>query len=471
MKKNNLGNSEFENQLRDKMDELASSVDCFDKISNRAFPEKKTENSDYEYTVNELENVSGRKKRPKLLAAAAIAAAAVICLAFIPKNGGFMNFYYTYVDKSDNMSFREIISELKYETENFTYEFQDFALDEYIKYNVLITPLQSCPFEEQDKDNINVRIYTKTYNDIPTNQVYVIEYEGDYDDENFIAAADTKAKFTSEDFDKYSSTGIQSMYTTQSENFTLSENTLTDSLGAPVTAAEFAYQCIFKYNDDSFMLFSQIIYYYTNEYSENTEYYYDITGSCEYDYDYSESLSDSEALVDFDKTVLNDTWNNVVYYSDSSAEADTELSCFHEADIYCGEGESDFDSSSVLKVAPYSLADEDIFNADMMGTAISLYDENGSCLCSMIPPINSNLRICWVIYTADTGSDITALSDDDAFGYTLSYDYLSSYHLNIYYSGDSQSETLAQVQEDSDTLSQEDDIKYEISIEYETSNE
>ncbi|MCD7891192.1 MAG: hypothetical protein LUG26_05335, partial [Ruminococcus sp.] len=314
------------------------------------------ENSDYEYTVNEFENVSGRKKRPKLLAAAAIAEAAVICLAFIPKNGGFMNFYYTYVDKSNNMSFREIISELKYETENFTYEFQDFTLDKYIKYDVLITPLQSCPFEEQDKDNINVRIYTKTYNDIPTNRVYVIEYEDDYDDENFIAAADTKAKFTSEDFDKYSSTGIQSMYTTQSENFTLSENTLTDSSGAPVTAAEFAYQCIFKYNDDSFMLFSQIIYYCTNEYSENTEYYYDITGSCEYeyDYDYSESLSDSKALVDFDKTVLNDTWNNVVYYSDSSAEADTELSYFHEADIYyCGEDESDFDSSSVLKVAPY----------------------------------------------------------------------------------------------------------------------
>ncbi|MCD7891191.1 MAG: hypothetical protein LUG26_05330 [Ruminococcus sp.] len=107
----------------------------------------------------------------------------------------------------------------------------------------------------------------------------------------------------------------------------------------------------------------------------------------------------------------------------------------------------------------------------MMGTAISLYDENGSCLCSIIPTINSNLRRCWVIYTADTESDITALSDDEAFGYTLSYDYLSSYHLNIYYSGDSQSETLAQMQEDSDALSQEDDIEYEISIEYETSTE
>lgn len=41
MKKNDLyGNQEIEKILKEKMNELSSSVDCFDKISARAFPEK-----------------------------------------------------------------------------------------------------------------------------------------------------------------------------------------------------------------------------------------------------------------------------------------------------------------------------------------------------------------------------------------------------------------------------------------------
>ena len=42
-------NQEFEKLIKDKMNELSSSVDCFNKISEKAFPEK---NQDlYYYTT------------------------------------------------------------------------------------------------------------------------------------------------------------------------------------------------------------------------------------------------------------------------------------------------------------------------------------------------------------------------------------------------------------------------------------
>ena len=64
MKKKNdiVGEQEFEKHLKEKMNELSSSVKCFDKISSRAFPEKDSDFSDSECTVIDLENVTGRHR-------------------------------------------------------------------------------------------------------------------------------------------------------------------------------------------------------------------------------------------------------------------------------------------------------------------------------------------------------------------------------------------------------------------------
>ncbi|HOR21989.1 MAG TPA: hypothetical protein PLY43_04645, partial [Ruminococcus sp.] len=76
MKDNGFNDQEFQELLKKKMNELSDSVDCFDKISARAFPKDQLDFSAGEFTVSDLENVTGRKRRLPALKWAAIGAAA-----------------------------------------------------------------------------------------------------------------------------------------------------------------------------------------------------------------------------------------------------------------------------------------------------------------------------------------------------------------------------------------------------------
>ncbi len=60
MKNEKTENREIENILKSKMNELSESVDCFDKISARVFPEKNQDFSESGFTISDLENKIGR---------------------------------------------------------------------------------------------------------------------------------------------------------------------------------------------------------------------------------------------------------------------------------------------------------------------------------------------------------------------------------------------------------------------------
>ena len=56
-----IENPEFEKLLKNKMNELSENVDCFDKIAERAYMSDNVDFSDSEFTVTDLENVTGKR--------------------------------------------------------------------------------------------------------------------------------------------------------------------------------------------------------------------------------------------------------------------------------------------------------------------------------------------------------------------------------------------------------------------------
>jgi len=360
MKDYDIKDSKFEDLLKNKMNELADCSNCFDKISKRAFPEKNAEFEFTEYTVSELENVTGKKKGFRLIPVFAVAAAAAVCLFFLPKNENFMNFIYSNIWKSDSKeTFREIISEIKEETEKYDYDFYDITLDEYVSNDALITPLYGCPFEAKNKEDINVRIFVKTIGDYHTNQVYAVEYEGNYDDNNFIAAADSWAKFTPEELEAYKTDSKENPY---SINFNESPSYFRDSNGNSVNAVETIYQCIFKYQNEIFKLGGQMIYYKAPENNENYQYLYDITGT---------GLKTSNEKINLESEMIENSWKHSVYYTGNSAAPSASASKFCKADIYSkNNSKSSFYSSGSSFTEPLeSIA---IFDSD--DTLIEIMD-------------------------------------------------------------------------------------------------
>lgn len=195
---------EFEKKLRSRMNELSDSVDCFDKISGRVFREEESDFSDSEFVVTDLENITGRKRFSPLIKAAAAGLAAVIAISVVPKTGFYSKIMCNIGEHEDN-TFNTTVSSVLDATDkesDMEFHIYDVGLDEYIREDVLVTPLYSCPFEDIGRGNVRVRVFVRSYNDILTNEIYAVEYNGDYKESNFIAVAETKAKFTEEELQK-----------------------------------------------------------------------------------------------------------------------------------------------------------------------------------------------------------------------------------------------------------------------------
>lgn len=342
MKNNGKMNSEFEELLRNKMDELASSVDCFDKISKRAFPQQNAEFSDSEFTVCDLENVTGKKKGFRFMPVIAAAAVFALCLFFLPKNDGFRDFISSFIGKSDKEVYRELISEIKEETGKYNYKCYDCPLEEYISSDVLITPLFSCPFEENDKDELSVRIFVKMCGSIPTNQVYAVVYQGDYLDGNYIAAAESSAKFTDEELD-----ALYDSYTGVYNDPILNYNNefiggygggFTDRNGNMITLAGFDFSCFYKQNSNTNLIAGDVAYYTINEQvDEDFTHYYDLLTY------YRDENGEYQSFDSFTPSEIYDPelmWENVVYFNGNSAKAETELSDFAPTEIFSENGTS-----------------------------------------------------------------------------------------------------------------------------------
>lgn len=310
-----MNNSEFEKELKCKMDELSSSVDCFDKIAKRAFPQENSDYSDCEYTVTDVENITGRRSRFRLVTAAAAAVVAVGVFALPAGLGSLNNVFSDKTEKSDIKAYRSLIAEISEETQKDCYTYFDCSLADYYNNDLLISPLYECPFEYKDDESIKVRIFTKMCGEIPTNQIYAVQYEGRYEDGNILAAADSKAKFSDEELSQYSEITDISNPLPESAVFEKAENEFfADSAeGYNFSAASFEYDCIYKLEDNIFELASGILYFSDNRLSVDR-----------YEYDILSYYTENNSEKSFETDVFAEGWNNAYYNNGSSAFEDKE---------------------------------------------------------------------------------------------------------------------------------------------------
>lgn len=329
MKNNDLnGNRDIEKKLKDKMNELSSSVDCFDKISARAFPENNADFWGSEFTVSDLENVTGKHRGLPVLKWAAVAAAVVLCVGLLPKTG-LPRKFYTSLGKDTDVTYRAVLSEMLKETEKHEYRVYDLPLQDYIENDVLVTPYYSCPFGESARDDVKVRLFIRTAGDTLTNQIYAVEYAGSYTEANFIAVAESAAKFTDEELETLEKNNSGWGYSEVVDDrasmlFTSGRyGELVDYKGNEATAASFTYNEYFKYGDEIYQLCSGILYYKMKD-DENETYYYDI---------YPEDIRNGGSeIVEIPES--KELWNCSVNFDGSSAMPVTSGSRFEKTSVF-----------------------------------------------------------------------------------------------------------------------------------------
>ena len=287
MKNNDLIDIEFEKKLKNKMSRLSSEVNCFDKISDKIFPERET---DYETVVSDVENVSGRFSISPVMKIVALAAAFVTCIAFIPRTTGLKS--YISNNNKYKIKYTSIISEIENEVETNTYKVYDMALIDYAKYDIMYNPLCRCPFRFSEDTDSRVRLFVRTFNDVPTNQMYAVEYSGEFDCSNFLAVAETDSKYTTEELETldFSDSGIVAYAIDQGVSELDMEDLIENNFysnrygkvagenGTQLTVASFIYDSIYKSAGNIKKYPFQVVYF-KNE--DGNEYYYDIIGENE----------------------------------------------------------------------------------------------------------------------------------------------------------------------------------------------
>lgn len=323
MKKNDFNsNQEFEKLLKEKMNELSTSVDCFDRISARAFPEKDSDFSDCGLTVSDLENVTGKRRVFPVLRWVSAAAAIVLCISIIPKTALINSLRNSMENRPEKHRYSKIISEIKKETETGSYYICDLSLDDYISRDVLVTPLYSCPFEENDED-MNVRIFVKTIGGLRTNQIYAVEYRGTYSENNIVAAAESGVKFSKKEMADLE-TDFTYYYTSENETVKAVATAFSDggttSL-SDVSAASFSDFSFYKSGKNVASVQTDVIYY---RYNDSNEYYYDI------------KTTDNTGS---EMTISRDSWKNVACIDDNDTVSTKNSGAMTKVDLFTGNYE------------------------------------------------------------------------------------------------------------------------------------
>ena len=354
MKDNRInGADELEKELRNKMSELSSNVDCFEKISARAFPETDQDFSDSELTVSDLENVTGRRRAVPVLKWVSIAAAAVVCIGVLPRTVFFQDFI-SNIGLDTNKKYRDMISEIKKET-----------------------------------DGINVRVFVREIEGVPTNQIYAVEYTGDYSESNFLAAAESKAKFTNKDIDDIGDISTEvndyKAYRAACNAFTGDRYfLLVDKEGKRATAASFAYVHFFKDDDAVKTLQTEVLYC---NYDEDCEkYYYDTLTRC---YD-----KDSQAVIEYDIPEADKLWKTSLNYDGSNAMPKESNSAFNRKDFFADAAEYEDLTETLSWYEPYDLADEALVDDKVQTMRFS---EN-SAVKTFKTPADSSIKAAMRMY-------------------------------------------------------------------------
>lgn len=358
---NNADNQDIEKKLAEKMNSLASSVDCFDEISSRAYNSNDAffENGE---TVSELENVTGKKNGRSLIKICAGAAAALLLFTTIPK----LPFYDTNMSdfSSESPEFRSLIEKANFEIENNEYISYDIPLSYYYNNALMITPLFDCPFSWDNEKDSNVRLYIRTVNNTPTNQMFAFEYTGTYTEDSIIAAAETSVEISDSDIDGL---GIpaQIQNIKQTDDLTAASvfcsgnpDQLTDNSGNSVTLASIDHQMLYKSGTKLFPVRSLILY--GTEKSSGKK-FYDINTICR---DHSDLSNDH-------------SWTRSVYSNGYSAAPVSSGSVYEKRELF-----SKADEISENEFAFISI------NNDLSNTTPGLTSFN----CSMIDTDDSDFR-------------------------------------------------------------------------------
>lgn len=407
--------------LRDKMNELSASVDCFDKISARAFPEKDPDFSEGGFTVNSVENITGRSRKPGILKWAALAAAAVICIAIIPLTG-LPQHIRSNLSGSSTPEFRQILEEIEAETEKNEYRIFDVSLDYYLKNDVLVTPLFSCPFEDCRKDDANVRIYIKSrdfgsgiVSFLDTAQVYAVEYTGEYSESSIIAAAKSAYTFTDEDWENVTfppditDTNKQLVDSAVALNFAPDEDCtyLRNTDGEPVSVACQNYGCYISGSEGTAYYYTSILYGHTG--AEGSDIYF---------YDTVTTTNSGEIAEMPDR---HDMWARSVYFNGNPAFPKTDDgSGFTRTKLFTSAGEVHYPERSY---SAHSLMEKNGAIGLAPGRELSIINsETHQPVCTINAPADPNaLKEWYAFYTMPSSQDNSAHSN---------------YKLNVIYNGE-----------------------------------
>ncbi len=396
----NTDSTKVEEILKNKMNELSDSVDCFDRISAQVFAEEHFGISDDEFTVSGLENITGRSNVPKILKWTATAVAAVVCIAVIPQTN-FVRRMFSKVTDGEN-KFPAIMEELETELESGAYIYIDVPLNYYIENDVLVTPLFCCPFEDCNKENANVRLFTKQIDGIETTQMYAVLYDGIYMEKNIIAAAESKYKFTAEDMTYTLNEDIKfnnSAETAAEMYFSGDKNgEILDSEGNQVSVASFTNNVLVKNAQNEIVnQSSEIIFGHKN----NLEYFYDI-------------LINENSNENFSR---DNVWKNSVYFNGNSSYPKTYESKFTRTDIFKSLNNTTNTQNDFSFI--YPIINSSIDNSTTNGTNYvsfendfhiynynNIYNYSNNDILGIIPvPANIQARLTMKIYFSYTSYD------------------------------------------------------------------
>lgn len=346
----NIDNSDIEDILKSKMNELSDSVDCFDRISEKVFSADEDCFFKDGYVVDGVEVVTSKPRISRIIKVTAAAAAVVAGIAVIPQTDLARQISTDLYSDVSVDNFMDIVSELEAELENCDYSVIDVPLQYYIKNDILVTPMLSCPFEACDVQDADVRIFTKQIDNIDTTQVYAVLYSGEYTTNNFIAAAESKYKFTAEEAMLYlddkadssdSADAVQEKYLLNHKAESIIEKHFfsDDNLGyltdgnTPISAGSFVNTLLTKDKLGEMQVMSNefIIWH-----SYNTNYFYDIVFGNEND-----SQLSREKI-----------WKRSLYFNGNSSLPDSSESAFVRTDLI-NAIEADNDSPDFTFIFPY----------------------------------------------------------------------------------------------------------------------
>lgn len=278
--KNEEFSKDFERLLKSKMDEMAESVECFDKISERAFPADNEDFSESGFTVTDLETISHDTKKHRIIKWTALAGAAAAAIIILPKTGVPQRVFMHFNDNSAQRGYEAILGEIESQTKDGSYYVMDVPLDYYIENDILVTPLMSCPFEENNRDDANVRLYIKQIDGWDTNQVYAVEYLGTYSENNIVAAAKSRYTITAEDLEHENTVPVDTKDLAETSVYSCFQDTkegcLLDIDGNFVSVASFEYKSVVKDENGIRWLKTEVLYGERSSFGKDASCFYDI---------------------------------------------------------------------------------------------------------------------------------------------------------------------------------------------------